>query len=84
MYMTGRNLAFVLANTIAVMVALYIAFASDLERPYWAMFTVFIVAKPIAGAVRLKALSDSSVLSRAQRWRCCWFRRSFTPRFCCA
>jgi uncharacterized membrane protein YccC len=54
MYMTGRNLAFVLANTIAVMVALYIAFASDLERPYWAMFTVFIVAKPIAGAVRSK------------------------------
>ena len=54
MHITGRNLAFVLANTIAVLVALYIAFASDLERPYWAMFTVFIVAKPITGAVRSK------------------------------
>src|ERR1700758_3612312 len=54
MLFTGRNLAFALANTIAVMVALYIAFANDLERPYWAMFTVFIVAKPITGAVRSK------------------------------
>ncbi len=56
MHVTGRNLAFVLANTVAVMVALYIAFANDLERPYWAMFTVFIVAKPIAGAVRSKSV----------------------------
>jgi uncharacterized membrane protein YccC len=56
MHVTGRNLAFVLANTVAVMVALYIAFASDLERPYWAMFTVFIVARPITGAVRSKAV----------------------------
>jgi uncharacterized membrane protein YccC len=54
MHITGGNFAFVLANTVAVMVALYIAFASDLERPYWAMFTVFIVAKPITGAVRSK------------------------------
>jgi uncharacterized membrane protein YccC len=54
MHVTGRSFAFVLANTIAVMVALYIAFASDLDRPYWAMFTVFIVAKPITGAVRSK------------------------------
>jgi uncharacterized membrane protein YccC len=55
MHVTSRNFAFVLANTIAVIVALYIAFANDLERPYWAMFTVFIVAKPITGAVRSKA-----------------------------
>jgi uncharacterized membrane protein YccC len=55
MHVTGRTFAFVLANTVAVMVALYLAFASDLERPYWAMFTVFIVAKPITGAVRSKA-----------------------------
>ena len=55
MHLTGRNLAFVLANTLAVLVALYIAFASDLERPYWAMFTVFVVAQPITGAVRSKS-----------------------------
>jgi uncharacterized membrane protein YccC len=51
-----RKLSFALANTAAVLVALYIAFARDLERPYWAMFTVFIVANPIAGAVRSKAV----------------------------
>jgi uncharacterized membrane protein YccC len=52
----GRTLAFVMANTLAVFAALYLAFVSDLERPYWSMFTVFIVAKPIAGAVRSKAV----------------------------
>ena len=51
-----RKLTFALANTAAVLMALYIAFARDLERPFWAMFTVFIVANPIAGAVRSKAV----------------------------
>ena len=56
MQLTGKTVAFVLANTAAVLMALYIAFASDLERPYWAMFTVFIVANPLTGAVRSKAV----------------------------
>jgi uncharacterized membrane protein YccC len=56
MELTGKTLAFVLANTAAVLMALYIAFASDLERPYWAMFTVFIVANPFTGAVRSKTV----------------------------
>jgi uncharacterized membrane protein YccC len=51
-----RPLTFALANSVAVLAALYVAFAFDLERPYWAMFTVFIVANPIAGAVRSKAV----------------------------
>lgn len=51
-----RKLTFALANTAAVLAALYVAFALDLERPYWAMFTVFILANPIAGAVRSKAV----------------------------
>jgi uncharacterized membrane protein YccC len=51
-----QRLAFSIANTGAVLVALYIAFARDLERPYWAMFSVFIVAQPISGAVRSKAV----------------------------
>jgi Fusaric acid resistance protein family len=38
------------------MPGLYIAFASDLERPYWAMFTVFIVANSLTGAVRSKTV----------------------------
>jgi len=50
------SLTFALANTAAVVAALYIAFALDLERPYWAMFSVFIIAKPISGAVRSKAV----------------------------
>jgi uncharacterized membrane protein YccC len=53
---SAKKLTFVVANTAAVIAALYIAFAFDLERPYWAMFTVFIVAKPITGAVRSKAV----------------------------
>ena len=52
----SRKVAFALANTVAVLSALYIALAFDLERPYWAMFTVFIVAKPMSGAVRSKAI----------------------------
>ena len=43
------------ANSIAVLAALYIAFALELERPYWAMFSVFIVANPLSGAVRSRA-----------------------------
>lgn len=52
----SRKLAFSLANTGAALVALCIAFARDLERPYWAIFTVFIISKPISGAVRSKAV----------------------------
>ncbi len=50
------SVTFAVANTAAVLAALYIAFALDLERPYWALFTVFIIAKPISGAVRSKAV----------------------------
>jgi len=55
MRLNAKTIAFTVANTAAVLGALFIAFANDLERPYWAMFTVFVVAKPIAGAVRSKA-----------------------------
>jgi uncharacterized membrane protein YccC len=51
-----RKGAFAIGNAAAILVALYIAFARDLERPYWAMFTVFIVAQPLSGAVRSKAV----------------------------
>jgi uncharacterized membrane protein YccC len=45
-----------LNTCIAAMLALYIAFALDLPRPYWAMMTVFITISPSAGAVRSKAV----------------------------
>lgn len=38
------------------MLALYIASRLALPRPFWAMMTAYIVANPLAGAVRSKAL----------------------------
>ncbi|VVE17517.1 transporter [Pandoraea anhela] len=38
------------------MLALYIALALGLPRPYWAMATVYIVSHPLTGATRSKAL----------------------------
>jgi uncharacterized membrane protein YccC len=40
----------------AAMLALYIAQAIGLDRPYWAMTTVYILAHPLSGAVRSKAV----------------------------
>jgi uncharacterized membrane protein YccC len=51
-----KKLTYCIANVAAVLAALYIAFWLDLDRPYWAMFTVFIVSKPISGAVRAKGV----------------------------
>ena len=50
----SEKLTYCIANIAAVFGALYIAFRLDLDRPYWAVFTVFIVSKPISGAVRAK------------------------------
>ncbi|WP_158924309.1 FUSC family protein [Acidisphaera sp. S103] len=36
--------------------ALYIAMAIGLDRPYWAMATVYIVSQPLTGAMRSKAI----------------------------
>jgi uncharacterized membrane protein YccC len=41
---------------LAAMLALAIAFAANLDRPYWAMATVYIVVNPLSGAVRSKAV----------------------------
>ncbi|HUN52742.1 MAG TPA: FUSC family protein [Candidatus Sulfotelmatobacter sp.] len=40
----------------AAMLAVYIAFAMGLERPYWAMATVYIVSQPLTGTLRSKSL----------------------------
>lgn len=45
MGVNDKNIAFARANTAAVLVGLFIAFANEL-RPNRAMFTVFVVAKP--------------------------------------
>ncbi|MGM4888540.1 FUSC family protein [Tardiphaga sp. 604_B6_N1_1] len=40
---------------IAAMLAIYLAFRLGLQRPYWAMLTVYLTAQPFAGAVRSRA-----------------------------
>jgi uncharacterized membrane protein YccC len=40
----------------AAVLALYIAMAVGLDRPYWAMASVYLVAHPLAGSLRSKAL----------------------------
>jgi uncharacterized membrane protein YccC len=41
---------------IAAMLAIYVAFLLGLQRPYWAMLTVYLTAQPLAGAARSKAV----------------------------
>lgn len=41
---------------LAALAALYIALAIPLDNPYWAMATVYIVANPLSGATRSKAI----------------------------
>ena len=54
---TAREwVAYCVANVAAVLTALYVVFGLDLSRPYWAVFTVFIVSKPVSGAVRAKGV----------------------------
>jgi uncharacterized membrane protein YccC len=40
----------------AAALAMYIAFAADMPRPYWAMASVYIASQPLSGATRSKAI----------------------------
>ncbi|RKP58698.1 FUSC family protein [Pararobbsia silviterrae] len=51
-----RDWIFSIKTFVAAMLALYIALASELPRPYWAMATVYIVSNPFVGATTSKAL----------------------------
>jgi uncharacterized membrane protein YccC len=51
-----KNLNFSTATFGAAMLALYLSMCIDLQQPYWAMMTVYIVSQPLAAAVRSKAL----------------------------
>lgn len=51
-----HTLLFSANSFAAAMLALYIGFALGLPRPYWAMTTAYIVSRPLAGAVRSKAV----------------------------
>lgn len=51
-----HTVLFSLNSFAASMLALYIALAVGLPRPYWAMTTAYIVSQPLSGAVRSKAI----------------------------
>jgi len=40
----------------AAMLAVYIAFSIGLDRPYWALATVYVVSQPLTGSLRSRAL----------------------------
>ncbi len=52
---SGRDWLFAAKAFAASMLALGIGFAADLDRPYWAMATVYITFQPFAGPTRAKA-----------------------------
>ncbi|WP_114238256.1 FUSC family protein [Dyella sp. C9] len=51
-----QDWSFALVTFAAAMLALYIAFAANLDRPYWAAATVYIVSQRTSGALNAKAL----------------------------
>lgn len=53
---TVAELLFSFKSFFAAMLALYIAMSIGLPRPFWAMLTAYVVANPLSGAVRSKAL----------------------------
>ncbi|MCE0497839.1 MAG: FUSC family protein [Methylacidiphilales bacterium] len=53
---TWDMIAFALRTWFASMLALYLAFALQLESPYWALLTVWIVAQPTPGMLLSKSI----------------------------
>ena len=53
---TGAEMLFSLKCFVSAMLALYVASRVGLNRPFWAMMTAYVVASPLAGTVRSKAL----------------------------
>ena len=51
-----RDWLFSARTFLASMLALYVAMALSLPRPYWAMATVYVVANPLTGATRSKGV----------------------------
>ena len=54
--LTWDRIGFALRQWLASMLALYVAFALQLESPYWAWLTVWIVAQPTPGMLLSKSL----------------------------
>ncbi|WLP57413.1 FUSC family protein [Agrobacterium fabrum] len=54
--LTSGNVIFSLKTFLAAMLAYLIAISFDLDRPYWAVATVYIVAHPLSGAISSKSV----------------------------
>jgi uncharacterized membrane protein YccC len=52
----ARAAIFSVNSYVAAMLALFLAFSINLERPFWAVTTVYITSQPLSGAVRSKAV----------------------------
>lgn len=63
-----HSLLFSLNSFAAAMLALYIALAVGLPRPYWAMTTAYIISQPLSGAVRSRR-SIGSAAPFSAGWR---------------
>ncbi|AVQ82138.1 MULTISPECIES: FUSC family protein [unclassified Variovorax] len=50
------ELLFSAKSFVAAMLAMYLASRAGLPRPFWALMTTYVVAHPLAGAVRSKAV----------------------------
>ncbi|MFT3906146.1 MAG: FUSC family protein [Steroidobacteraceae bacterium] len=53
---SGAELLFSLKTFAAALLAFYIALSVGLPRPFWSLMAAYIVANPLAGAVRSKGL----------------------------
>ncbi len=53
---TRAEIVFSLKSFAGAMLAMYLASRAGLPRPFWALLTAYVVAHPLAGAVRSKAL----------------------------
>ncbi|HVR50095.1 MAG TPA: FUSC family protein [Pseudorhodoferax sp.] len=53
---TRGEFVFSLKSFVAAMLAMYCASRAGLPRPFWALLTAYVVASPLAGAVRSKAI----------------------------
>ncbi|HEY0200331.1 MAG TPA: FUSC family protein, partial [Burkholderiaceae bacterium] len=55
-HFTSAEIIFSLKSFAAAMLAMYLASRAGLPRPFWALMTAYVVAHPLAGAVRSKAV----------------------------
>lgn len=51
-----REIIFAFNSCAGALLALLIALACDLDKPYWAMMTAYVMSQPFTGALRLKSV----------------------------